>query len=503
MIVLRNSWNVCAKVVARKKQRLCWGLLGCVLLGVTAALWTPQAQAWNERTESAIVSNAVHLLSKEDNIPLRRQEKEVRAGLQLSDAEMETLHPGYSSNPLMAIENEVYLLQSVRGDRVDAYLAYRLGILGKMVANVTAPMQNAPTSLQDQYYNDVDQHIQQVQLKLSPRKRVEVRTYLPIQMTAASANDAVFQSEYAEGQGFDGLAGALIAEDTSRSLEVVANIWYTILTSSVSPGSVSDSQLQEYVLNAYEYIIPRGNTNEINAAEERLGDLVELSPGMKVQVGDMFIDAGMEERAIQVFQQVIAEDPNRRDVVERIADYYVERGEEALENERYQAAIEDFSLALDTFPLHDNAERLRLEAQSALEAREARLAADQEALERAAEFEQLAEQEAQRERFAEAIVLLNQARASYQEVSDEFPTESRLRTVGLESVRELTDSLKGELMDNAQDFAGSGFHLDAQSMARENLTELDREALQDIFRNTYEAEIDALGNSLRDVEPPQ
>ena len=457
------------------------------------------ALAWGPRAETAIVTNAVHLLSKESNIPLRRLEQEVRAGVLLSPTEMEQLYPGYRTNLLVAIENEMYLLQSVRGDRVDAYMAFRLGALGKMIAQATAPMQDTPTNQRDQYYSDVDQQIQRVELKLSPRTTVDPRTFLPLQLTAANVNNAVYQREYQDGIGFNGLAGAMISEDTSRSLAAVANIWFTILTSPVVPGSISTNELQQYVINAYRFYIPRGNINEINAAEERLENLTTLSPGMRVQIGDMFYDAGMEERAIAVFQRVIQEDPDRRDVMERIADFYVDRGKDAMEGGRYQAAMEDFALALNTFPLHNTAEGFRLNAERELNAREARLTADQTALERAAEFEQLAEQEAQRQRFAEAIVLLGQARTHYNEVSDEFPSESRLRSRGLDSIRSKTDSLKRELINNAQAFSGSGFQLDAQKMAQEDLESIDHNALQQILRNNFEAELRAMGRSLQDV----
>ena len=66
----------------------------------------------------------------------------VEAGARVSNADQTRLYPNFEQDPIGAIESEIFLMQAVRGERIDPYYAFRLGLLGKLVAQSTAPLAN-------------------------------------------------------------------------------------------------------------------------------------------------------------------------------------------------------------------------------------------------------------------------------------------------------------------------------------------------------------------------
>ena len=402
------------------------------------------------------------------------------------------LYPFLSSSAVGAIEAEMILLQAVQGDRVDAYFAYRLGVLGKLVAEVTAPLAEVNITYRNLYYADVERQIRNVPLKGSARQVVDPPLYFPRVMAEAASRDDVIEREYQDGTGFDGVARALLPQDASRSVTAVADVWFTILSGRAPKGDVSDTQLRRYVEDAYAFYINRGNTAEIDAASARLDALTPKTPDLQVRIGDMFFEAALYERAMNEYRAVLRTAPDRRDVVEKMSAYYVDQGDKALENNRLEEALDAFRQALEVNPLHPTAEAQRLTIEGLISARDARLAGNRASIDRAHQFESLAEQEATRNRYAEAIALLRQASAAYYEVTDEFPAEHQRRMRGMNNLRYRIDELKKEIMVNAQIFSGSGFILDTRELARRGDPGLSEEALKTLVRREFENEMKKL-----------
>lgn len=461
------------------------------LAPVLALAWCPAADAWGPRTQVSVVTNALYMLSKDGNIPLTRLERDLRAGAMTSIDTIEEDHPGFRGNPAGAIESEMRLLLRVRGERVDPYFAYRLGMLGKMVAVATAPMRGANPAHREQYFNDVDQRIQGVSLRPSRRAFTDPRAYLEVVILEANANNEAIARSYQTGAGFSDIANMTLPEDITRSVRAVGDVWRGVLAGA-SMGDISEGQLQRYVLGAFDFYITRRNPDEIEAAFTRLAALTPFTPDMHVHIGDLLSGAGLEERAMQEYEEVRRMAPDRRDVIEKIAEFNVRRGHEALEKKQLETALDAFDKARTADPLHATAERDHLMVEAMVIARDARMAADREALRRASDLETRAEQEAMHGRYAEAITLLREAESAYTAVSEEFPLENQQRIRGLNAVRYRTQEMKQEITGNAQLFSGAGFGLDAARMARQQLAKPDLNALQEMINSAYQEEVQAL-----------
>jgi len=470
-------------------------LILVTLLALTAA----PAHAWGPRAESAIVTSAAQLLSKEGVLQIQRIEKNLQDGALASELNLNTIYPELAGNPVSAIENEMMLLQSLRGSQIDEYYAYRLGMLGKVVANYTAPLAREESAYKNLYYRDVESNIDPMSLQAVTPQVVDPRVYFERRLLESAVNTDVIIKEYKSGVGFRGVASNTLAEAATRSLASVADVWRTILSARAVETNISLEQQRDYVVEAYRYFLQNSSEAKVLAADRRLSEMVNPNPDMIVRIGDLFYEAGMREEAVRRYESVLAAVPDRRDVIERIAEYYMALGEEALQEDQLEDALEAFGSALDADALHPAAESRRLYAADLIAEREMRLAAAKGALEQAAGLEMLAEQEVLNNRFTESVALLREAQTIYEAIDDEFPLEYQKASTGARQVATRLRSLQGQLMANAQLLSGCGYSLDAPRIASEAGRGIDKETLNAMISDaltSLERDLDAQAEEL-------
>jgi tetratricopeptide (TPR) repeat protein len=457
------------------------------------------AAAWGPKTQLAISSAALHLISKEGNLPLSKMADSVRRGAMESQATITALYPDMQSGPIQAIETEIVLLKSMRGDKLDNYFAYRMGLLGKLVAQITAPMAEANPTYRNLYYTDVERVIESTSVTNLPAKSVDSADYFARCLAEANANNDVIEREYESGIGIGGVAKSLLGADTSRSARAVADVWATILTAAEVTGNVAPDRMREYCLHAMRFYIDRDVAAAMAAAEVRYEKLVAPDANYLVALGDAYFGAGYNDQAIGKYKAALQLAPERRDVANKISDFYMAKGAADLENGQLEAAEDAFAAALASNPLHNSAEGSRLQVARMIEDRDARLAANQAALDRAAELERLADEEALRKRAAEAIDLLRGAESAYMEVTDEFPLELSLRERGLGALRIRVQELKQQIMVNAENFSGTGYVQDVPRLVQTHGTGLDEAGLKSLLQREYDAEYDAVAKRLEEA----
>jgi tetratricopeptide (TPR) repeat protein len=473
-------------------------LCGALLLaaGTTAA--------WGPVTQVSIVSTAVHVLSQDRTIRLSNLQSYVREGASISPAEQDRLFPAFAVDPVGVIEQEMYLLRAVRGERVDPYYAYRLGLLGKLVAQATAPFARGNPEYRRRYFEDVDRHIQSVELRPSQRKIVDPRAYFSLVIGQARTQEATIATDYQSGTGFNGVARAAISIDASRSVDAVADVWYTLLSGLsagvVTAANVSGATRQEYLLNAVDFYLKRGNLTEAQSSYARIRDANMLSVEVRKRVGDMYFDAGQFERAIEEYQAVLDVSPDRRDVRVRMADYYMQAGEQALERGRLEDARDNFDLAYRADMLRTDAQRQRMRVDDLIVARGVRLAEIREHVRLAREAESQAEAEALNRNFARAMTLLNTAQERYGQVTREFPEEAFAADNGLKNVDLLRREYRQQLIRNAQGLSGAGVEINVRHAA-ERVEGPAEDALKGLLDQEYRAALQSLRQELQAGQP--
>jgi len=437
-----------------------------------------QGWAWGPKTQQAVVTTALHVLNKEGVVQIARLSREVAEGATATADEMQKIHPTYNAAPVRAVETELRLLSAVRGQSVDPYFAHRLGLLGALISQITAPLSGEPSIYRTEYYNDVDQNLQQVPLKTGQRKNVDVVPYLERVGMMANARRDLLLKDYQAGIGFLGVARSSLAEETSRSVEAVADIWYTLLTGPSYQSAVSEEQVQKYVADAMEYYVGRGNAAEIDANYGRLSKLAAKTPVFARRLGDIFYDGGLYERAISEYNVVLEHEPGQREILDRIATYYVKVGDQLAAAKRLEQAEEAYGRAAKVDPLHVDAEMKRLEMEAQIGQRNARQETARRVIEEAGQLQTDAEQLALQGRHADAIGLLHQAEAKYRTVTAEFMVELQAANTGLTTISMRLRDLTDQLIRNAQSLSGSGSALDMQRLADTNAKSIDEAALK-------------------------
>lgn len=463
--------------------------------GLAALLCALPAHAWSPQTRAAIVSSASFILNKNTNIPLRERAEDLRLGAMLPDDNLAKLFLDYQNDPIGAITVEMQVLKAVNG-QVDRYYAYRLGALGRLVADYTAPMRGAPGAYQNLYYADVDRHLGNLPMDIPKLQLVEPGAYFPGLLRQAAVNDAMIQQDYRNGTGLSAFVAAQLGKDIQRSATAVAEVWNTVFSRSALPGNVSNAQLERYAMDAYAYYIHEGFAKELSSVAARLDALTPPTAEMRAQLGDLYIEAKEPDKAMAAYKEAVSLDPSRKDVVEKVSAYYAASGKLALDAKRLDDALAAYDTALQHNPGDLAAETGRLNTTRQIEVREERIAGDRDILNQAAQYEDMAEQEATDGRFAEAISLLHQAAAEYGRVNPESVTEHQRAKTAIERIGVRVQDLKQGIMANVQQYGGKGFALDAHVFSAAPTKDIDTQALQRILSAEYEKQMKALEEQL-------
>ncbi len=470
--------------------------IAVVALSVLCAV---PVHAWGPETQKTLVTVGVRLLSKDGTIPLVNLESEVRKGSALSAKVLSDVYPMLERNPIGAIESEMYLLQSVRGKRVDPYFAYRLGMLGNVVARATSPLATSTATYRNMYYADVDNQISRAVVEKSSRVFVEPRTYFSSLMMQSQTQDLVILRDYQEGRGFNGVAKTSLSESVNRSIRAIVDVWYTVVTGRATSATISGSQIRDYYLKALDYYIRSNKTSEVEASYANLMGLGVDTPDLRKSIGDMFFGAGSYERAIAEYREVLKREPARKDIREKMAKYFVSVGDQELKADKLEPARDAYEAALDVHKLHPTAPHKLLQANRLIANRDERHEKTREIIKDADNLEAMSEREASRHNYAQAIALLKQAKGDYDSVSTEFPEEFQVANAASRNISFRLMELKTGLIQNAQSLSGTGFTGDARLIAGKRADELATQALKEMTVNKYKEELEALKAEKRDV----
>lgn len=475
-------------------RRLGW--LGCVAL-IMLAIARP-AFAWGPVARASLTSMGVHILSQDGSIPLKKLQTYVHQGARLTERERRELFPTFEFDSVHVIENEMYLLQSLRGERVDPYFAYRLGVLGSLVAQATGPMVAANPRHAARYDADVDREIGGVRVNPSNRMLVDPAAYFLFARKQAQDSGVTIEKDYQSGAGFNGFARAVLFQDVGRSVAAIADVWYTIFATDVAFVNVSRGAMRKYTLGAIQFYLDHSKIVEAADAYARVQSLHMLTPDLQKDVGDLYFEVGQFERAMEEYRKVLEVQPQRHDVMKKVASFYEQGGDKALEEGRLEDARDAFAQALLSDPLHPRAQRRLQESESRIIARDERHLAARMGNANGQELEAQAEEAVLRKNYAQAIVYLKEGEKEYAAVGAEFPKQAQSARIGLRSTRIRIRELKEELILNAQEFSGSGFSHDARKLAADSRN-LSKDVLNEMVRAEFQNAVQGLSNEMSSI----
>jgi len=471
---------------------LAWLLTAAVLV-TGADTW-----AWGPRVQNAVVSTAFNLLTKSAGGELGRFRQDVLNGCAVPMSEVDRMYPQYSTDPVNAIMTEMALLSSARRGKFNAYFAFRLGLLGKMVAMYAAPMRDAPATYRNLYYSDADKAIDTIRFEPRPRRPID-GNYFPRLNAEVSTNNELILSEYRAGIGFGGAASQTFSQSASLTVASILDVWTQMLSGNTIQGSVSEAQLRDYVLEGCQYYLANRSMAEFETALKNFSAVVVMTPDLRIRLGDLLYERNLYERAIREYEQALAEAPDRRDIAQRVCRYYLDRGQEQLKQNALEDALKSFEQAVNADALNEEAVKFRVDTEQQIAERDARLEAFRAALKRGAELRNLAEQEIEGKRIAEGISLLTQAEAAFSEVTDEFPMEAQQRNRGIKEVRDRIAQLKNYLVSSVSSYSGSDWKRDLRAAAGSANPRAYEPAVRQYAGSRYTELMQALSNEFKAI----
>jgi tetratricopeptide (TPR) repeat protein len=307
----------------------------------------------------------------------------------------------------------------------------------------------------------------------------------------------VITRDYAQGLGFQGVAKGALEEHARRSVNAVADTWHTILTNRGAAVYVSPNRIRDYLMNALEFSLKRGNKKEAERVYERVLSRGFATPELRGTIGDMFYASGDHERAIKEYTAVVAENPERKDVAAKISAYYQRLGDEAAAKSDLKTASASYAKAVAADKIDPEAREKLLNTEKKIREQEEGLAKAAKANQQAAAFENESERQAALGNFSQAMETLMKAEQTYAGVPAEFPGEQAKAAVGLRNIATRRRELKDRLVGEAQQLSGSGVSGDIEKMAKPAAEEVALKGLRSILTRQYDAETARLRDDLR------
>jgi len=462
---------------------------------------TPKAHAWGQHAHTAIVATSAELITKQEGVKLANLKSDIKDGASVGSGQLSDLMPGWDTNPVISLQAQMDLLQAMRGDRIDPYYAFRLGVLGKMTARLSAPLADADPAYRNLYYADAEANINRVRWEPQKRQIVDPPAYFAEVRALANRNADVILKDYQEGVGFRGTANASFGDDASRSIAAVADVWYTILRGPAVAAAVSEGQMRDYYLDSMRFYISRGNTRETDAAYQRIAGRNIMTPDFQKNIGDLYFDGEQYDKAIPQYEAVLAISPGRRDVIERISEYYIRMGDLAMTEGRLEDGEKSFESAINADKLNTDAQLRLFDARAQIEARDERRATAEAALDVAQANLRSSEQLIFAQKYADAMKQLQEAAQLFASVSGEFPDLHTTARSGELTAETRLSQVRGEIIDNSPNLSGAGSRDSVMRQANQAAEEMSKKALRALTNKQLEAALQKLEQSNRDLLP--
>jgi len=335
------------------------------------------------------------------------------------------------------------------------YFAFRMGILGRIAADLSFPFPVVGTESTDQltmqqFESDVDRITYTVNYQEEARRLVlEPGRYFPPKRTDLEAARLLIDQAYENGEGFNGFARRAAEREFNRAIESVSDLWHTVLdqTAVVYQSPPNRTSVENYHFQEIAYFLevgrPTGAVQAVQEMESR--GLLGVANGLKA--AKLFYNADRHDEALTFFNEVLRLDPGNDEARTLMTDHYVKLGEDLIEAQAYDSARDSLSSALGVSPQDDRvAERLQ-EVSRLIVQRESRRARATRNVSEGNRLLAEARTYVMQRDFAGALDSYNTAAMRYQAVGREFPAQQGEAAVQLSSLQESLGRLRLDLVN--------------------------------------------------------
>lgn len=352
-----------------------WMRVSCAAV-LCLSLVSQDACAWGPRARRATAAAAMSQVRRDVGVMFagggRVYERDLIRGAEAGMDLFDTLGSTASeAEALDTIMNEIELLRTIRHRGAGSYLAYRMGVLSSLVAQVMMPYGFPRTPEERDLYarmmTDIERHVDTYHFD-SHRSRVvfidHPQEYFAAKRPFLEDDRAMILEAYELGRGYGSFMDKAGPSYFQRSVEAVADAWNTIIN---APDSIQHKSAADWVVAKY-YIAEIGFQLEvkknIKSAGRAYRDFVEVSPGNMehyIDIGDLYYAYATpesKERGVHEWKLARrAPGPHARVAARRISAHYLTKGELLFERahtpEALDTDLEDARRAFQVALEHD------------------------------------------------------------------------------------------------------------------------------------------------------
>ncbi len=375
-----------------KHRLLLTGLLvvACLTLAATDALaWGPNAKKAITGTAVKVVRRTFSDLFETDTVSY--EDEVFQGALDGPEALGDVFFLKSDAQAIEAVSNQIVLLREMRKYGVGSYMSYRMGVLAALVSDLMLPfaVNYSPEDarLREQVESDIDARVREDTFRYQPGEErrqlvVNAHDYFGGRRVFFDQNRRIIRDDYAIGIGYNGFLKKGAEMYFGRSIDAVANVWYSVLvhTREQQFPQPSKQATTWYLVREIEFLIEKKRPlAEVEVAcahfeQENPGDFDAI-----VRVGDIFYNNGYTDRGVREWEIAYSFDgPHRTPVGKKLSAHYIGVGQALMASAASPAPKETdlsnasnaFQQALEFDRTNADAARLFNEAEAAKRRRE-------------------------------------------------------------------------------------------------------------------------------------
>jgi hypothetical protein len=288
-----------------------------VVIGLAAVMLSANCWAWGPQAKKTITLMAMQMARDEYPKIFPAGDSDFKAaillGAKLGEEALKERMPMSSDDDILhVIDTEMQLLRDVSHYSINEYYGVRLGILASMASDVIQPYGFAwnanEIQLQRKLNREIDTHLGDytyITSRRQPHFIQGLKDYFKAPRQFYSEDKRIIAEEYDGGAGYAGLLGSGGAEIYfSRAIDVVADIWFTVLRTERGDYErpASPRLLKWYFVDEMGYLLSQNNVAGTEEVYMSFASVRFDLPEMYEALGDLYYASlmpGTQERAVQ------------------------------------------------------------------------------------------------------------------------------------------------------------------------------------------------------------
>ncbi len=452
-----------------------------IAAALLSGLAAQEAMAWGPMARRAVTGTALQMLRRSYPDVFKAEDSNfegdlIRGALDGPSALRESLPMDSDAALVNSIGAQINQLRQARETRVGSYFAYRMGVLSALVGDYFMPFAGDESAKAQQTVSrieaDLEQHLDSFRYQASRSNLQFIRypnEYFRDRRKFFEDAELLIAADYAPGgPGYEGYMKNGGQAFFSNAVEAITDVWNTVLARE-GVGTSSEEALTWYLVDEIEYLLSvKKNVREAERTQEMFTRVNRNDFEAYEKVADYFYGFGGEigtDIGLRMWEtSLTASGPERRRVLGKLAEHYMNEGEKVYELSKQPNAPKDalerakvqFLRALEYDRNSQAAASKVKEVQAAIEDKLEQQMAMMELVSSAQEMMRKAEGDMARKAYESSLSTFERSIHTFSQVSSEFEEQARASSEGTERAKSQINRLINTVFDEGRSFLNQG-----------------------------------------------